>query len=70
MAEKHTIYMRHDGNTVCLALAIAIKVLERLPVERRPMSHARMERLLREVVDQRNANIHLDEAEKLIAEAT
>lgn len=58
--------MRRDGNTICLALAIAVQVLERIPDEQRPRAYGAMRSLLREVTDQRNVDLYRDSATALI----
>ena len=58
--------MRRDGNTICLSLAIAIQVLERIPDEQCPRAYRAMRSLLREVTDQRNVDLYRDSAAALI----
>jgi hypothetical protein len=61
--------MRRDGNTICLSLAIAIQVLERIPEEQRPRAYIAMRSLLRELADQPNADLYRDSAAALVEQA-
>jgi hypothetical protein len=61
--------IQRDRNTICLSLAIAIQVLERIPEEQRPKAYIAMRSLLRGMTNQPNVDLYRGSAAALIEQA-